>query len=126
MVAITVILSAIIATFVLDLGGSVSQNPSAGVTFDEVADGQVQVQLVSAENADSVELTRSDESGTYSASFSAAGDSATVGDKAGQGTETFGTDASTNDAALTAGDTLTVTATLDGKTSVIQTYDYSA
>jgi len=34
MVAITVILAAVIGTFVLNLGGSVSQNASAGVTVD--------------------------------------------------------------------------------------------
>jgi len=35
MVAITVILAAVIGTFVLGLGESVEQNPSAGVTVDE-------------------------------------------------------------------------------------------
>ncbi|MFB6079132.1 MAG: type IV pilin [Halarchaeum sp.] len=34
MVAITVILAAVIGTFVLNLGGSVSQNAQAGVTVD--------------------------------------------------------------------------------------------
>ena len=37
MVAITVILAAVIGTFVLGLGESVEQNPSAGVTVDEDA-----------------------------------------------------------------------------------------
>ena len=35
MVAITVILAAVIGTFVLGLGESVEQNPSAGVTVDD-------------------------------------------------------------------------------------------
>jgi flagellin-like protein len=107
MVAITVILSAIIATFVLDLGGTVSQNPAAGVTFDEESEDQVTVQLVSLENADHVDV-----SATGSGPVMVAEDStlSTVGD-------------TTSVIGLSSGGTITVTATLDGKTSVIQTYE---
>jgi flagellin-like protein len=119
MVAITVILSAIIATFVLDLGGSVSQNPSAGVTFDQTAsdadssdassNAAVTVQIVSMENADSVGLqfTNADTGDTNSPSGSFSG-------------QTAGSTADVTN--LESDDTITVTATLDGKTSVIQTY----
>jgi flagellin-like protein len=105
MVAITVILSAIIATFVLDLGGSVSQNPSAGVTFDETAAGDVTVQLVSLENADHVDVD--------SASLASETEISTVG-------------GTVDVSGMSDGETITVTATLDGKTSVIQTYTYDA
>jgi FlaG/FlaF family flagellin (archaellin) len=110
MVAITVILSAIIATFVLDLGGSVSQNPSAGVTFDEGGSGAVDVQLVSLENADQVDISTSNGADVGTSTLSSVGSTSTVG-----GTT-----------ALSDGETITVTATLDGKTSVIQTYTYDA
>ncbi|MWV40637.1 type IV pilin N-terminal domain-containing protein [Natrialba sp. INN-245] len=57
MVAITVILAAVIAAFVLDLGGSVGQEAQAGVTIDvdESAD-EIQVEVTSLGNADSVHL----------------------------------------------------------------------
>jgi flagellin-like protein len=118
MVAITVVLSAIIATFVLDLGGSVGQNPSAGVTFDEQADGSsgtdtdtsdraVVVNLVSLENADHVDVLRND--GSNAGELSSVGSSLTV-------------DSSDGTNGLTAGDEITVTATFDGKTTVTQSY----
>jgi flagellin-like protein len=105
MVAITVILSAIIATFVLDLGGSVSQNPAAGVTFDKTASDTVQIQIVSMENADSLD-------------YKATGGSWTdLGNSVG---------ASASVSGLSDGDTVTVRATLDGKQSVTQTYTHDA
>ena len=45
MVAITVILAAVIGTFVLGLGESVEQNPSAGVTVDSATDNVTLVSL---------------------------------------------------------------------------------
>jgi hypothetical protein len=104
---------------VLDLGGSVSQNPSAGVTFDQTAsdadssdassNAAVTVQIVSMENADSVGLqfTNADTGDTNSPSGSFSG-------------QTAGSTADVTN--LESDDTITVTATLDGKTSVIQTY----
>ncbi|MEY7848564.1 type IV pilin [Natrarchaeobius sp. A-rgal3] len=58
MVAITVILAAVIAAFVLDLGGSVGQEAQAGVTIevDESAE-EVQVEVTSLGNADHVNLS---------------------------------------------------------------------
>lgn len=51
MVAITVILAAVIAAFVLDLGQGQSASPSAGVTFDEDASG-VTVTWISSDRVD--------------------------------------------------------------------------
>ena len=52
MVAITVILAAVIGTFVLGLGGNVSQNPQAGVSFEEKANGNVSVTFTSNQSTD--------------------------------------------------------------------------
>ena len=53
MVAVTVILAAVIGSFVLDLGGSVSQSAQAGVTFDQSGD-TVDVQLTTVQTGDSI------------------------------------------------------------------------
>ena len=53
MVAITVILAAVIGSFVLNLGGNLEANPQAGVTFDtDSAANEITVQVVSMDNAD--------------------------------------------------------------------------
>jgi len=59
MVAITVILAAVIAAFVLDLGDSVGEEAQAGVTLDvdETADGNITVGVTSLGNADYVNIT---------------------------------------------------------------------
>lgn len=55
MVAITVILAAVIAAFVLDLGGSVQQEAQAGVTIDvDEGEDEIQIQVTSLGNADHV------------------------------------------------------------------------
>ena len=58
MVAITVILAAVIAAFVLDLGDSVGQEAQAGVNLDvdESAGGNITVEVTSLGNSDFVEL----------------------------------------------------------------------
>ncbi|WP_049910215.1 type IV pilin [Natrinema gari] len=57
MVAITVILAAVIAAFVLDLGGSVSQEAQAGVTIEvDEQQEEIQVEVTSLGNADHVNL----------------------------------------------------------------------
>ncbi|RQG90415.1 type IV pilin [Natrarchaeobius chitinivorans] len=58
MVAITVILAAVIAAFVMDLGGSIGQEAQAGVsiTVDDEAE-EVRVSVTSLGNADHVNLT---------------------------------------------------------------------
>ena len=105
MVAVTVILAAVIGTFVLDLGNNVQENPQAGVTFDEdTANNEITVQLISMENADDVYVRDSNDSNApYT--LSSVGDSATVstGGASGQ---------------------VTVVGELDGKEAVLQTYDY--
>ncbi|MCW8172875.1 type IV pilin [Natrialba swarupiae] len=60
MVAITVILAAVIAAFVLDLGGSVGQEAQAAVSIDvdHEADA-IQVEVTSMGNADHVNLSSS-------------------------------------------------------------------
>lgn len=61
MVAITVILAAVIAAFVLDLGQSVDQDAQAGVTIDvDESSEEVQVEVTSMGNADYVNLSSSD------------------------------------------------------------------
>jgi len=54
MVAITVILAAVIGTFVLGLGESVEQNPSAGVTVD---DGNTVTLVSLGPNTDGIKCT---------------------------------------------------------------------
>ena len=60
LVAVTVILSATIGVFVLDLGDNVQENAQAGVTFDQSdtvgtgGDYTVTTRLVSADNVDSI------------------------------------------------------------------------
>jgi flagellin-like protein len=118
MVAVTVILAAVIGTFVLDLGGNVSQNAQAGVTFDEDAGSSITVQTVSIQQADSIYVAEpSGNTGTGNASgdygvgnaseISSVGDSFTL--------------ASGDDYA--SGDTISVIGVLDGEESVIQTYE---
>jgi flagellin-like protein len=59
MVAVTVILAAVIGTFVLDLGDNVNQNAQAGVTFED--DGStITVQLNSYQNADAIYVQEND------------------------------------------------------------------
>ncbi|WP_246998705.1 type IV pilin [Halosolutus gelatinilyticus] len=53
MVAITVILAAVIAAFVLDLGQSQSVGPAAGIQFDENSDGtEVTVTYIQEDRVD--------------------------------------------------------------------------
>ncbi len=57
MVAITVILAAVIGTFVLGLGDEVGETPQAGVTFDyDSGNDEINVQVVDAGNVDSLEV----------------------------------------------------------------------
>ncbi|ELY76237.1 hypothetical protein C487_12261 [Natrinema pallidum DSM 3751] len=58
MVAITVILAAVIAAFVLDLGGSVGQEAQAGVGLEVDEEQQeIKVEVTSLGNADHVNLS---------------------------------------------------------------------
>lgn len=58
MVAITVILAAVIGTFVLGLGDSISQNANAGVSVEkDASNDSATVTLVNKGNVDSVNVT---------------------------------------------------------------------
>ena len=59
MVAITVILAAVIGTFVLGLGDSLGSNVNAGVAVDEPSDGEFEVTWVSEGTA--TNITTSDD-----------------------------------------------------------------
>lgn len=77
MVAVTVILAALVATFVLGFGDSTTQSASAGVEVDTVSSDEVNVTVISfGENTDTVECVDS------GASASSVGDTITcdVGD----------------------------------------------
>lgn len=56
MVAITVILAAVIGTFVLGLGDGIEEQPSAGVTVDEKSQDTVRISLVNKGNLDTFRL----------------------------------------------------------------------
>jgi len=60
MVAITVILAAVIAAFVLDLGDSVEEDPRAAVDIDDTNQSEVDVSVISIDNADGVAIVDSD------------------------------------------------------------------
>jgi flagellin-like protein len=64
MVAITVILAAVIASFVLGFGDSVSENVQAGADVSENDDGTATVTWISEGNADHLNVSVSDSSNT--------------------------------------------------------------
>jgi flagellin-like protein len=80
MVAITVILAAVIGTFVLNLGDDVQANPQAGVSFSEEAgnDDEVRITINSKQKADTIkyEVTAPSDSGPVGSS--SVGDAVTV------------------------------------------------
>jgi flagellin-like protein len=106
MVAVTVILAAVIGSFVTGLSDNLEANPSAGVTFDEDAsNSSVDVQIVSIEDADSLNVTTDGGADVTNFGSDSVGDTATVFN-------------------LSPDEQITVTATLEGKKNVIQTYTY--
>ncbi|QLK25139.1 type IV pilin N-terminal domain-containing protein [Natrinema zhouii] len=77
MVAITVILAAVIAAFVLDLGQGMDEEAQAGIDIEGDESSEVSVQLTSLGNADGIYITKSD--GTkLTESETASGGSGTV------------------------------------------------
>lgn len=124
MVAITVILSAIVASFVLSEAGDEKITPTAGVTFDQFPDNdgdgngnyRVRVQLTSTPTMDYI--TVSGGPGDYKNGVDADGDGVK------NDLETVGKYITVHD--LSEGDKITVTATLNGRSRVIQTYTVSA
>ncbi|AGB30825.1 Protein of unknown function (DUF1628) [Natrinema pellirubrum DSM 15624] len=107
MVAITVILAAVIAAFVLDLGQSQGANAQAGLSFDENEEASGDIEVVatvnSVERADSITVEGCGD--TKDLSSPSAGDTATL---------------TSNDCS---GETITVTGTTDGNENVITQYD---
>lgn len=64
MVAITVILAAVIGTFIIGLGDNIETNVQAGATVNEIpSDDRVAFAFNSNQNADYLELTVTDEQG---------------------------------------------------------------
>lgn len=106
MVAITVILAAVIGTFVLGLGDSVQQNAQAGVSFEQTNSSAVSVTLNSMQRADQVNITvESSSTPTYSSGSTlvSIGETTTV-------------------SSLQSDDRIIVTATYQGQENVIQQY----
>ncbi|EMA72727.1 type IV pilin [Halorubrum distributum] len=66
MVAITVILAAVIGTFVLGLGDQLGPSANAGVSIDEPNSSHVTVTLVNKGNVDFVTVNATDDSGSPS------------------------------------------------------------
>lgn len=137
MVAVTVILAAVIGTFVLDLGEDVSANPQAGVSFDQAHSQSVDVnddnsedtdlydvsvKVISMENADEVKVEHDGSDTTYYPDTTQTGEAtstATVS-KSGSPASDVGADMTVSN--LQEGDSVTVIGDLDGKSAVIQSY----
>ena len=135
MVAITVILAAVIGTFVLGLGDSVSQNPQAGVTFEEDVGQEVQVQLNSVQSADFVwvesDVDNASTTWTTTASTmtqSSNGPGSNSQYLYGDGDGGPGTIVTYDYSGLPNNDdsgVITVVGEVDGETAVIQTYNWN-
>jgi flagellin-like protein len=108
MVAITVILAAVIGTFVLGLGDSVQQNAQAGVSFEQTSSDTVVVTLNSMQRADSVSIEGQDNGGSTTLSVT----TSTLSDIG----------SSTTVENVESGDRIIVTATYQGNENVIQEY----
>ncbi|MFP9059527.1 type IV pilin [Natrialbaceae archaeon A-chndr2] len=78
MVAITVILAAVIAAFVLDLGQSSSSSVSAGVSIDGDGTSEVTVTLQDKGNADGVKFVNNDGNVPSNSDLTAVGSSVTI------------------------------------------------
>jgi len=103
MVAITVILAAVIGTFVLGLGDNISEEPRAGASFSQ-SGTDVTVTFTNEGNLDPVEITIQGDCGALTGTtLTAIGESATGG--------------------CTSGDTVTVTGTSGSQTGVIASYE---
>lgn len=143
MVSITVVLGAVIGTFVLNLADNVNQqNAQLEATFDEKTGEQVEIQLKEAPSADKAYVNISEISDKTTEKYDSTGDgvddSLTVqggvandsgngehyllnGDAGGAGTTVT---VYTEDSGLTGG-IISVIGVLDGGETVVQSYDYS-
>jgi len=139
MVAITVILAAVIGTFVLDLGGQVQQNAQVGVSFDETEGVETEVQLNSVQNADHayVEASRDDTSVGSAPTFSGTVSTASVyADMPSQDQILLSEDSSGNqlggvgttvtvDTSGSGDGQITVIGVVDGSENIVQTYEFT-
>lgn len=114
MVAITVILAAVIAAFVLDLGSGTSANPSAGFNFDEDAGTEVVVTINNVDRLDSAYVTVEGEDDSKPFPSTNPGETVTM---------TIGS--SSTDGQYAAGDTIQIIGEYEGQESVITTYQTS-
>jgi len=111
MVAITVILAAVIAAFVLDMGQGQNANAQAGIQFSEDS-GEVTVTVNSIERADSLTVDEGDcDDVTYES-----------GSELGSVGETATVDCNNIDSGSSA--TIQVIGSYDGSENVVTTYDY--
>ncbi|MDS0476049.1 type IV pilin N-terminal domain-containing protein [Natrinema sp. 1APR25-10V2] len=107
MVAITVILAAVIAAFVLDMGQGQSANAQAGIQFDQ-GSNSVDVTVNSVERADSLDIQQAGCQQGTSDNVTALGTSA----------------GATKTVHCNESGTIQVIGTYDGSENVITTYDY--
>lgn len=143
MVAITIILSAVIGTYMLGLTDSLSKNASASVTFEETDGEKVTVQLNNIQEADKIYINVSDiedeATETYDSNNNGSDDALTIqggvtndsGDgeyyllnrnDGGPGTIIT---IHTQDKDLDGGQ-ISVIGVIGGESNVIQTHDYSS
>ena len=112
MVAVTVILSTVVATFVLDLGQSTNETAQAGVSVDETSE-EVEVTYVTDGNVDRVIVD--------------APDSATVeGGEGADGNELSSPGQTVSVSGLSEGESVTVIGVVDGKEQVLQTHSVAS
>lgn len=126
MVAITVILAAVIAAFVLDLGQGQSVNAQVGIDISQ--DGtEVTAQRIDEGNAESIYISATTSADTYWMTSSGGLDASrsnrgsqlsSVGD-----TVTLETDSSSNGDISNDITTITITAEVDGSENVVQEYE---
>ena len=144
MVAVTVIISAVVGSFVLDLGGSVSEPAQAGVSVDTEATGQidttddgdddpdtteysVDVQVDTIQNADSIKIQATDTDNTQEETQSGGDSTDNGGDDLADYDPSVGTNPlnSVGDIStvtqLTEGDKVSVIGVLDEEETVLRT-----
>jgi flagellin-like protein len=116
MVAITVILAAVIGTFVLGLGSNVQQNAQAGVTFEQTGSNTYEVTITSMQRADYIDIQGNGISNSDLAGNSDGTDSDGDGDNVDDAT-TVGTTITVNNVATS--DKIIVVASYQGSENVI-------
>jgi flagellin-like protein len=115
MVAITVILAAVIGTFVLGLGENVQENAQAGVTFNyNPSEDEISVSVTRPGNVDSLYLQLSNGSVIGPTGSSGFTGSPRIGAEAGNRTTIY---------SASNLDSITVLGGIDGRNTTIRTYE---